>query len=226
MFKGLLIFYLTLLFVSSDLVFTQAQVYEIRVIDQDSEEGVQSDLRIVDPDPAKIIHLPPTDENGYCRITEECKPAQSIRAEPRNKLYYEGKMRCDKISKFIRVSKKLYIKNLESNAQDFENNGEYAKAALVYNEIYVRAVAFDEELATNAQKKTIELMGKYLNVSEPTTYVAMQKKVVMSTSLKEEVKSFQEKNNIEVTGKLDYETLSSAAGDNITSYIYSEPNIQ
>jgi hypothetical protein len=207
------------LFLTSQLLFAEGQVPSVRVIN-DEGKGVKSDISKADRE-NKEHRLGPTDNEGYKRIDIECISGEIIRVQPVDPNYYRGKCECPLTPQHtVKVTRKEIIENLNLNAAYFENSGEYAKAAMIYNEIFVRVLDSDEKVARDAEKKVYVLFGKALNNYEPTTYDPKQNKIVISTGLKKDIRKFQKINNISYTGNLDYGTLSKAAEAPIGWYIF------
>lgn len=222
MFKKILLI-LCFLFLVSQLLFAEKRMPRLRVIN-DEGKGVKSEISKADRE-NKEYRLGPTDNEGYKRIDIECKSGEIIRAQPIDPNYYRKKCECPLNPQHtIKVTRKEIIENLEVNATYFEDINEYAKAAMIYNEIFVRVLDSDEKVARDAEKKVYVLFGKSLNNYEPTTYDPKQNKIVISTSFKEDIKKFQEINNIAYTGNLDYRTLSKAAEAPIGWYIFKRVN--
>lgn len=195
----------------------------VRVIN-DEGKAVKSEISKTDRE-RKEYRLGITNDEGYKEIDIECKSGEIIRAQPIDLNYYRNKCECPiSAQQTIKVTRKEYVGNLKANATYFENSGEYAKAAMIYNEIFIRVLDSDEKMAKDAEKKVYVLFGKALNNHEPAKFDPIQGKIVITPSLKADIEKFQESNNIKKTGNLDYGTLSKAAEAPVGLYIFKGVN--
>ena len=220
MFKEISLLMPFFLFLFTQLLFAEKQLPTVRVIN-DEVSAVKSGIIKTDRE-GKEYRLGITDDKGYKKIEIECKSGEIIYAQPQDINYYRNKCECPiSAHQTIKVTRKEIIETLTANATYFENSGEYAKAAMIYNEIFIRVLDSDEKMAKDAEKKAYALFGKVLNNHEPTTFDPVQDKFVITPSLKADIEKYQESNNIKKTGDLNYGTLSKAAEAPIGKYIFN-----
>lgn len=166
-----------------------------------------------------------TDDYGYILLAKGCKQGDIILASPINPLYYKGRKDCSPAAKQleVRVTKKKFAQNLQSNATRLENARDWAKAALVYNEIAGRVEPVDDLEAQESRQKVYLLFARHLKLGTEINVIVFdlqQEKWVMSPGLARKVEEFQLENGITASGRIDYKTLSTAAGEDVGKYIF------
>lgn len=167
-----------------------------------------------------------TDEEGHFSITKElCEDNAVFRVEPKVESHFRSKSyACEKVigspTFTIIVTKKVILDNLKWNAKHFEERNACATAAMIHNDIYVRARAFDEALAEETRRKVVMLFARHLSNNTPMVYDLLQKKDVISPSLQNDIKKFQRDNRIPETGIIDMRTLRRASGTSMGQFMF------
>lgn len=166
-----------------------------------------------------------TNNDGYILLTKGCKQGEIISATPISPLYYKGKTDCNPAAKQleVRVTKKAFVDILKWNATRLETAGDWAKAALVYNEIAGRVEPVNKTEAQESREKVYLLFAEHVDVGRKlnvAVFDPLQEKKVMSPGFARKVEEFQFKMGIPVSGRIDYKTLSTAAGEDIGKYLF------
>ena len=207
-----------LLFINVNISAAQDRQVEVR---DDTGAGIKSELYLGEIDPKNWQGK--TDDEGNFALSQGCKMNTFVLAKPCNPFYHEGKQICGatnmKIS--IRVTKKAFLANLEWNAEQFEESGKTAKAALIYSELGSRKV--DRKDANAATEKTIKLFAQHVQFDpskSATVFDPAQQKKVISKDLANAIRLFQVERGLKPTGQLNYKTLSVAAGVDVGTYIF------
>jgi len=168
-----------------------------------------------------------TDQNGRFSITEQlCANNPVFRVEPKGENHFRSQVyACEAAIKnptfTILVTNKNILANLSWNAKYFEEQNACATAAMIYNDIYQRARAFDEVLAEEAKRKVIALFARHLGNNTPTVYDPLQKKDVIGPSFQQDIKNFQRVSAIPETGNIDMRTLRKAAATSVGRYMFT-----
>jgi len=188
--------------------------------------GMKSTLTKIDCN-GNLIYIGTSDDRGFIETYLKCEYGDQLKADPEDPHYFHAFVNCTKDSiQRIELSRKRIINNLESNAEYYDKVGDYAKSTLIYSELHKRYKAIDAADASYMEKKVYSSWGKYFDTDESMVYDPYQEKYVMSPSLKNSTKQFQMRNNINVTGKLDYPTLSEAANAPIGTFMFEKHKIK
>jgi len=196
----------------------------ITVVDVDNEKkGVKSEVYRLEENfkdgriKKEGFSIGETNEDGYLDISQYHMNGKKIKVRPIDENYAIPKeINCPAVNNYIvKVTKIKALESLKVYANLMEKNGEYSKAALLYNEIYARA----PEYLPKAEEKVYVLSGKYLNNKKPVKYDMKQGKEVISVGFVKDIKKFQKANGIRETGILDYKTLRKVSGTDIGNYL-------
>jgi len=196
-------------------------IEEIRVV-EDGGRGIKSDLYVI-KGTGQEEFFDETDDTGVVHPNYSCESGWRIRAKPKDQAYFHSSAQKCLVKLMLRVTSRRVLSNLQKNAEWARQNGEYGVAALVYNELSVRAAAFDSNLALKAETNAYEYAGRALGVEEPTGFDPTQKRVVLSPEFIEKIRAYQKTNGLPDSGKLDNATLTSLANAPIGRFLYSSP---
>ena len=191
------------------------------VVKDDHDVGVKSEVFLKKNE--KEAPQGPTDDNGQLTLVAGCSQGEVIRAKPESELFYEGKRYCDPQQEVIEVlvTSIGFYENLRSNGEQLETNEEWSKAALVYNEMSVRARAWDREEAESWRQKAYELFAKHIELPSDVEIVVPYKgRKVVSPGYQDAIRRYQAQEGIPETGRIDYGTLASAAGQDVGVYLF------
>ena len=192
----------------------------IHVID-DAGEGVECNLYKITAQ-GKLEMIGSTGNDGICEVETECESGERIKVMPIGN-YLNTIVECIvAFNQKIKVTKQPLYANLETNLEYFIKTEDYAKTALILNELYSRSIEIDESVKWKDEGIIYEYFGKFLEVENPTKFDPIQGKVVISPEFKKAIEEYQKKKELDVTGQLDYGTLASAAGSSIGEYIFRE----
>jgi hypothetical protein len=167
-----------------------------------------------------------TDENGGFSIRQEmCEGNPVFCFEPKGENHFRSRIyTCNGVIKnptfTIIITKKAVLDNLKWNAKHFEERNAYATAAMIYNDIYQRALAFDNGLAEEMKRKAIDLFAGHLKNARPMVYDALRKKEVLAPGFRDDIKKFQREKGIPDTGAIDMRTLRSASGASMGQFMF------
>ena len=118
--------------------------------------------------------------------------------------------------------------NLGLHATEAKQEGKFALAAMLNSEITTRLrqlnTAEANLIALGTEIETYKALGMELDLSSnPVSFDVLQNKYVMSQALSDELRLFQIRNGVTVTGISDYRTLRTLANDNVGQYLNSQP---
>ena len=195
---------------------------ELEVVDLDNKtRGVCCKIFKVALD-GKETPIGETDENGVYNEKINCDKGFRIKFYPMNQNYYFSLKKCPIKTKRIEVVRISYVKILQKNAKIAIDLKDPATASLIFNEIAARARIYDDtELSKSAEKNTIKFAAESLGFKNALKYDPLQGKNVITPEFSKKLKLYQDRNNIKATGDLDYKTLKTISGKNISAYIYS-----
>ena len=155
-----------------------------------------------------------TNDLGHLLLDKVCERGKQIQALPISPLYYEGRTDCNpgQSKLFVKVTKKAYARNLETNAGYFEAAGKAGNAAFVYTEIANRFESVDLAKASNARKRAYLNFARAIGTPDGVEVVIFdteQGKDVLTSEFVRILREYQRKMGLPVTGALDYKTLAS-----------------
>jgi hypothetical protein len=196
----------------------------LKVID-DNATPVCSRIIRIQPDGTET-EIGKTDSDGILVLSPDCcNKGDVLMALPGNGAWKPGKVSCQRIqsstSLTLLVTKTTFLNNLESNAKALEEKEKYARAAMLYNEIFSRARDFNPELSSWAQNKVFETFGSFLDQEKLYVFDPVQDRKVMSPSFRQAIQDFQKKVGVKETGRLDMPTFRAATGgDKVVRYLF------
>jgi len=120
--------------------------------------------------------------------------------------------------KEIKITSTGVWSNLQKAADNAEGKGKSGEAAMIYQELSVRAMGFDPNLAKRYEGNCYKMLGDYFQVDEPSM-LGNSGKHFMSIELGSEVKAFQVKKGLKADGLLDYTTMQKIGGVPIGKYL-------
>jgi len=126
-------------------------------------------------------------------------------------------------SVWILITEKALFDHLKANAQFMENQGNYGEAALIYNEMMMRARGFDVASAEVFRLKVLEMFGKLLGIQEPFAVDPVQNRKVITPDFKKAIQKYQQEKGLGESGRIDYGTLSVAAERPVSHYLFNPP---
>lgn len=168
-------------------------------------------------------HVGKTDDKGALTLEAGCKSHDVVIAKPDNPFYHGGMKRCGKSGAkvVINVIEMSFYTALKQNAEKLVNDGEFAKAALVYSEIASREI--DSDKAKKARELTIVNYAKSVGLNPESRAVVYfdpnQEMKVVGPSLQSQIKDFQESRNLKGPVALNYDVLSEKAEASIGQFM-------
>lgn len=182
-----------------------------RVID-DANKGVFSE--IVLEKSGSQSHFKDTGPDGTMKVNHTCQEGERFFAKAMDSNHYRDSTKADCGSPLtLKVTSNDHYETLKRIGDRAVQANDHGKAALAYNDLYVRTSTSDPVESEGFRVKALTEAGKSLNVEVPT--VQDDGYTVMSPSLKTTLTDFQRKSGIEAKGQLDYPTLRSLAGTDI-----------
>jgi len=180
------------------------------------------------PETGKFVGMA---KNGKFEGTIACPEGTKIRAEPIDKGYMVSRKEyCRPLSPLvISVTSLLALSLLESNLESTKIVMDYGTAAFISNELTTRWFPVDSNKAEKYRVETIHLASEAMKIQvaqgkieiksiyDPDEWinptVRYKNKYVMSQDFQDFLLLYQKLNNESPTGKLDFKTLKSLAGD-------------
>ncbi|MGE0456111.1 MAG: peptidoglycan-binding domain-containing protein [Vicinamibacteria bacterium] len=169
-----------------------------------------------------------TRSDGVFSIPANCAQGEVLEVEPALRLLAEAAIECPLASSphQLHLGSYLIAFKLSRTAARKFDAGDWGTAALLYNDVHVRATAINPEVAQTASKRTYEAMGNYLTaegvsgpISVPSVCPQKAPSCVMTDEMSQAIASFQRQNRIQSDGVVDYKTLRSAAKSDIAPYL-------
>ena len=196
---------------------------KITVLDRDSPRPAAGmEVFLERPEGARV-RLGATNDQGQLTVELACLQGSRLVAEDNNlEEYVNERIECPigATALQIRMRRKGRNQTLLLNAEVLYDKGERFKAALAYNELRDVMAPVDAATAAAYDKKIYESLASELKVARGWKVDPLQEKVVMTPELLAAVKALQKKLGLTPDGKLDYETLSKAAGIEINQLLF------
>ena len=160
-----------------------------------------------------------TDEQGV--VTFNPEPGQTLRIHPVDTgRYYACSLVWGPGPRQVTLLDKTLAANLEANADMFVEQGAFAKAALVLNELCARFGSIDAEKAKDYEIRTYQALANHFEIVHATYFDPLQDQVVMSAVLADKVRHAQEALELPPTGRVDYRFLSKVAGEQVHRFLF------
>ena len=215
-------FYLISFMILTFTSLASAATVHVQVLD-DHGAGVKCKLFLINGG-GKKVPLGETDEMGRVMVKSNGKKGRLLKIVPSEGNHYPTLRRFPRDGTvFAMVTKKSLFENLKGNAAYLEKKGVYGDAAMIYNEMMMRARGFDSEYAEQLRQKVIDVFGQFLKVEKNMVFDPLQDKKVISPVFKKKIQDYQKGNGIVVTGRIDYGTLSRAARQPVSRYLFNGP---
>jgi len=191
---------------------------DVHVLD-DKGKGVQSDVVMLGQPQGR------TDSGGRMKIASSCAQAVQIQAKPVDPYYSAGAITCTPSDKSvsIKVTADETYANLKMNLEYFQAKSDFAAVALTKTEIAARTV--DPGEAVMHRTAAYKAMGEYFNIpaNDAVTPYMNGKAVGPSPELVAAIHTFQSRNKLPRTGKLDYLTLQRASSKTANEILFATP---
>jgi len=201
--------------------FAQVTVKEVLVTDE-TGRGVLSDVVELTgkAGPDGRITIDQTDPNGKWSPTNYvCEKFHHLMAHPKTGPYTDSpQASCQRETK-LTVQRRDTAEALRDQARSALADEKYGVAALLYNEVYVRAAKTDPNLSDTARLQTIVNATRALGIKDATTVDPKTEKVLLSPNAVTNIKLFQKEKGLAETGQIDYSTLSKISNTSIYTYI-------
>lgn len=196
-------------------------VQEVRVVSA-TGEGVKSEL-IEKTRDDRELNLDETNESGVFDRKYNCPEWHKIYAKPVSGPFTNSKAKpCAKRLKLI-VGSPPITRGLYKKGQIFLEKGDKATAALLFNDVYIRAAQEKLDLAELARRQAIVITGEKLGVSKPMVLDPALNRWVASNELVSALKNYQTKFGLNIKSKqrgtINYRTLSHMSGKSIGPFI-------
>jgi hypothetical protein len=201
-------------------------VLTLVLVKDEQNRPVRSEIVHFPPDtPEKPIPLDETDHEGRLPLSFECKLGTKIQARPKEDAYLYSSKRFCRPQLDFRVTPKEVYWTLKNNLDSALEAADFATAALAATEL--ASIGKREGVSVageDAEFLSYIYAAEALKVPNGVTFDQVQQKPVVAAALKDAVQSFQRQMGIEVTGKLDYVTLSTMSGTTSAALRYG--NVQ
>ncbi len=181
----------------------------VRVIDADTQAGIIAEV-IVEHN-GRTYSAALTNARGEARIKEPCKFGATVSARPDEHVRYlppATARPCSQPPVVLPLRDRTRPLQLSNAAAQFETDREFGKAALAFNEAFVRSpnkAASDVQVLTNAAKALSVPTEKALR------FDVKQGKYVASPDLVAAITKFQNESKLAEDGVLGGETLEALA---------------
>jgi hypothetical protein len=206
----------------------RAEGVSLRVVDFDHRERrVPSEIVVMRADGSSQSFVYDNSEDPSV-IPVECRPGDRLQARPDSLQYYHSRPVNCRTPIDIAVQSVSVYGSIVRAAEVAEAESP-SRAALLYNEAYARSLLArardaNAESASRAtartyQTKALTAAAEALNVADGVTFDQQQERFVASEELVANLRSFQRRSNIEVTGKLDSRTLQALSGSSVGNVI-------
>lgn len=203
-----------------------AEQYKLRVVDKDKlHRGLECDIKMIKAD-GSIVLVSRTNKDGWTEIDFSCESLSKIVFVPKGD-YYNKEITCPVEEKEIRLASIYYGRTLVKNAHIQFAKGNYGASALAFNEAHARISKHDKDASVKLEKELYISVGKVLEIETPIVYDHVQQKYVMTPELKSAVEYFQQNNNLNTTGSLDFKTLRTMSDSDISPMMFNtiSPNM-
>lgn len=188
----------------------------IRVIERETGKGIASEIFIYRN--KTELSLCQTDENGMATVSNYVyNVGDRIFAKPDGNKYIPTLRKSPNTDRLVLEASPIWrVIALKEKAADLNADGEFGKAALVFNEVYARS--HDEAARADA----LIAAGKALDLAEgeAIAFDPQQGMNVASHELVGKLKELQAQNGITApSGQLDSQTLKSLARASLTETV-------
>lgn len=173
------------------------------------------------PIPSEIVHFLPTspnqpipidetDDQGRLSLQFTCIQGTKVQARPHDWTYmHSSKAFCRETMSF-RVDSIETQKRLQANMDRAATHGDFAAAALAATELASMDKRETQQVAgEQAEFLSVVYAAKALGIDDGFAFDQAQSRLVMSVEMVDVVREYQLGAGLEVTGQLDYNTLST-----------------
>lgn len=202
---------------STALILPCAAEIKVRVIDTDTNKTIAAQVFLrAARDVSPILLADIEDDGPDVIIKHDCVPGDRVSAVPISPDYQtKSPLSCNNVSVTFQFRKKWINDKIKRIASEYENSGEFGKAAQAYNELFALYPSVSYE------SKFFESVGRSLGVNkeEATIFDKAQNKRVPSQLLVDKIKIFQNQNKLLVDGALGNQTLKALANGTVSKNI-------
>lgn len=183
--------------------------YMLRIVDIEKDSvGIECEIKIVRSDGTEEL-ISVTNLEGYVQNEFNCKLLEKIIIIPRDESYYTETRYCPIENNVIKLTSIDYVTALFNDANRLYESGNVGKAAFVFGGISERLKTLDIIKSEEAIECTIKSAGKLLGINEPLQYDYVSSRNEISAQLNDAIITYQEHNDLKVSGTLNMETLKS-----------------
>ncbi|NOI02047.1 peptidoglycan-binding protein [Vibrio kanaloae] len=215
----------TYLSLFSLFVFQTQAMEKFRVVDSDTQKGVRAYIYIIDAkENKKKVSI--TGLDGYVQVEFTCGLLETLVVYPVvHRAYYYDTFECPVSINTVSLRSNKRQVNLVKNAEWSIDKGDFGTAALAYTEAAYRLSTKNQNrqeflaLEVNAYNAA----ANYFSVSESTVFDVKQNKPVMSSQLKQAIIELQSEKGLQVTGNLDFQTLSTMSSKSLSEVLFVSP---
>lgn len=202
--------------------FGYASSLHLQILD-DHGNGMECNLFLLD-ERGQESAIGKTDEQGRTILENGFKRGEILKVVPVQDTHFPTLRRFPmEGSVWVLITEKALFEHLKANAQFMENQGNYGEAALIYNEMMMRARGFDAASAEVFRLKVLEMFGKLLGIQEPFAVDPVQSRKVITPEFKKAIQKYQRDKGLGGSGRIDYGTLSAAARRPVSHYLFNPP---
>lgn len=197
----------------------------LQVLD-DHGKGVECNLFLID-EKGQEAEIGRSDEKGRAILENGFKRGEFLKVVPVQDVYFPTMKRFPlEGSVWILVTEKALFGHLKTNARFMENHEKYGEAALIYNEMMMRARGFDTASAEVFRLNVLEMFGKLLGIQEPFAVDPVQNRKVITPEFKQAILKYQRGKGLVESGRIDYGTLSAASELPVSRYLFNPPLVE